>query len=1160
MNNAVISPSPVAERFPDRPQQPAGAPPHIDLPTDRPQIRERTYQEGCRSFVLSRKLTAALKGLSEQEHVDLCVTLLAAFKVLLARYSRQEDIVVATPTFAGFHEQTDSIQRLHSGTAALRTDLSGNPTFRELLWRVQEVCRTAYAQPDLQAKILSVEPEADSDLTHSPFYQVFFAMSNLPGRASNAAETSRDRVGLKPAAEGFELCLFVWENEQELEGTLRYNANLFDASTVERLLRHYETLLGGVVVNPDQQIATLPLLTQAERHQLLVEWNNTKSEYPENLCVHQLFEAQARNTPEAVAAVFEDQQLTYRELNCRANLVARYLRKLGVGPDVLVGLCVERSLEIFVGILAILKAGGAYLPLDPTYPDKRLSAILSEAQLRVLLTQRHLISRFPEHAGPVIFLDNELASVVEEGEDYDDLGIEMTPDSLAYVIFTSGSTGKPKGVLIPHVSLVNHSTAMARYYDLRPGDRVLQFASLGFDVAAEEVFPTWLSGAAVVLWPLAFGAAPVKNFLEFIEQQEMTVLNLPAPYWQEWVSELERLRFPPKVRLVVVGSDKVSAEKFAIWKKQIGERVRLCNAYGPTEATITATIYEPGGNLQSSTTDCVPIGRPIANTEAYVLDQGLNLVPVGVPGELHIAGAGLARGYLNRPELTAERFIANPFCAEPGARIYKTGDLVRYLPDGNLEYLGRIDNQVKLRGFRIELGEIEAVIRQHPRVQDAAVIVREDAPGDRRLVAYVVQEREAACTAGELRSYLQQKLPDYMVPSAFVTLDSFLLTPSGKVDRRALPIPDRSETESEKCFVSPRTPIERQLASLWEELLAVRPIGVHDNFFDLGGNSLLAVRLMTLIGKTFVKNLPIASLYQAGTIEQLAKLIIQDSPSNLWFSLVPIQTNGSKLPFFWIHGHESDPLLPRYLGPDQPVYGLRHQSEDGQPARYTTVEDIAAHYLSEIRRVQPNGPYFLGGFCFGGVVAFEIAQQQKKQGEDVALLFLLDSFFPGDDISNSPNRSTNISFREEVKRHLRNLAPLGAHEKLAYILVRVRGIVKGKIEKVTVMVSKTFKQTVCKLYPAVGCPIPISLRNYYVLDIYSRAEQNYLPQPYPGMGLYIECEKRSADHQLNWARVITGGLEVHEISADHPDLVKQPHVRHWAEKLKEALQRAQTTS
>jgi len=386
------------------------------------------------------------------------------------------------------------------------------------------------------------------------------------------------------------------------------------------------------------------------------------------------------------------------------------------------------------------------------------------------------------------------------------------------------------------------------------------------------------------------------------------------------------------------------------------------------------------------------------------------------------------------------------------------------------------------------------------------------------------------------------------------------LTPSGKVDRRALPIPDRSETESEKCFVSPRTPIERQLASLWEELLAVRPIGVHDNFFDLGGNSLLAVRLMTLIGKTFGKNLPIASLYQAGTIEQLAKLIIQDSPSNLWFSLVPIQTNGSKLPFFWIHGHESDPLLPRYLGPDQPVYGLRHQSEDGQPARYTTVEDIAAHYLSEIRRVQPNGPYFLGGFCFGGVVAFEIAQQQKKQGEDVALLFLLDSFFPGDDISNSPDSSANSSFHGEVKRHLRNLAPLGAHEKLAYILVRVRGIVKGKIEKAAVMVSKTFKQTVCKLYPAVGCPIPISLRNYYVLDIYYRAEQNYLPQPYPGMGLYIACEKRSADHQLNWARVITGGLEVHEISADHPDLVKQPHVRHWAEKLKEALQRAQTTS
>jgi len=1143
LNSAVVSCTPVAERIPHGPQQPAGAPPHIKLPTDRRRIREQTYREGRHSFVLSHKRTVALKGLSEQENVDLFVTLLATFEILLARYSGQEDIVVTTPIFTGFQGRADDIGTLHSGTAALRTDLSGNPTFRELLCRVREVCLGAYAQHNLQSKILSVESEAGCDLTYP---LVFFAMDNLPDRASGAPEVSPNRVGLKPM--GSELCLFAWQEGENLEGVVKYNAELFEASTIERLARHYATLLESVVDNPDQPITSLPLLNPAERHQLLLEWNDTKSEYPENLCVHQLFEAQARSTPDAVAAAFEDQLLTYRELNGQANRVAHDLRKMGVEPDTLVGLCVERSLEMFVGILAILKAGGAYVPLDPTWPDKRLSTMLSEAQPRVLLTQRHLISHFPEYAGPVIFLDNEWVSGMNE--DKDNLGIEMTPDSLAYVIFTSGSTGIPKGVLISHRSLINHSTAMARHYDLQPSDRVLQFASLGFDVAAEEIFPTWLGGAAVVLRP---AVAPVKDFLEFIEQQEITVLNLPAPYWHEWVSELEHFRFPPTVRLVIVGSDKVSVEKFSVWKKQIGERVRLCIAYGPTETTITATVYEPSRNVPSNTTDCVPIGKPIANTEAYVLDQRLNLVPIGVPGELHIAGAGLARGYLNRPELTAERFITNPFCADTGARICKTGDLVRYLPDGNLEYLGRIDNQVKLRGFRIELGEIEAVIRQHSRVQDAAVIVREDTPGDRRLVAYVVQELEAACTADELRDYLQQRLPDYMVPSAFVILDSFPLTSSGKVDRRALPAPEHSRMESEKCFVAPRDPIEEQLAGLWKEVLAVSPIGIHENFFDLGGNSLLAVRLMSQIEKTFGNNLPIAALYQAGTVERLAKLIIQGSHPNPWFSLVPLQTHGSKLPFFWVHGQESDLLLPRYLGPDQPVYGLRHQGEDGQPARYTTVEDIAAHYLSEIRSVQPSGSYFLGGYCFGGVVAFEIAQQLQRLGEAVPLLVLLASDSPTKFKSasltgNRTGSSTDgISFGAKLHHYLRKLKTLEPRGKMTYIF---RGV-KGKMENF-------LQQIACGLYFGLGYPLPVALRSPYIEDMYDQAESRYMPGIYAGRVIAFKPAEDSVDPR-GWEKLAVDGLELHEVPGDHQNvLTKEAHVRAWAEQLRDQLASVQS--
>ena len=1150
VNSAVASSTPVAEWFSHGSQQLAGAPAHINLPTGRRRIRRQTYRKGRHSFALSHRLTRSLKRLSEQEHVDLFVTLLATFKILLARYGRQEDIVVSTPIFTSFQGRADDIGTFHSSAVALRTYLSGDPTFREWLCRVREVCLTANRHHDMDSKMAAIETQQDRDLTISQLRQFFFAKHKSAGQNTDGQETSLDRVGLEPAAVSSELCLFAWQEGERLEGVVKYNPELYKASTIRRLAGHYETLLESVVDNPDQPITTLPMLTPAERHQLLLEWNDTKSEYPENLCVHQQFETRARNTPDAVAAVFENQRLTYRDLNGQANRVARDLRKLGVEPDTLVGLCVKRSLEMFVGILAILKAGGAYVPLDPIFPKKRLSTMLSEAQPRVLLTQRHLISRFPEYAGPVSFIDRGLASVM--GESNDNLGIALDPESLAYVIFTSGSTGIPKGVLISHRSLINHSTAMARHYDLRPGDRVLQFASFGFDVAAEEIFPTWLSGAAVVLWP---AVAAATDFLGFIEQQKITVLNLPAAYWHEWVSESEQLRVPPMVRLVVVGSDKVSAKKFSIWKKQIGERVRLCNAYGLTETTITATIYEPRGNGHQSTTGCVPIGRPIANTKAYVLDQNLNPVPIGVAGELHLAGAGLARGYLNRPELTAERFITNPFRADTEARIYKTGDLVRYLPDGNLEYLGRIDNQVKLRGYRIELGEIETLLRQHSRVQDAAVIVQEDTPGDRRLVAYLVQEREAACAASELRAYLRDKLPDYMVPSAFVTLDSFHLTLSGKVDRRVLPVPDRSKRESERYFFPPGNPVERQLVSLWEELLAARPIGIHDNFFDLGGNSLLGLKLISRIGKTFGTDIPVAVLYQAATVEQLAKLIIQPSFPNPLTSLVSIQTAGSKPPFFWVLGGSSSAVLPRYLGSDQPIYGLVHQSQDGKPALYTRVETIAAHYLEEIRTVQAKGPYFLGGYSFGGMVAFEMAQQLRKKGEEVALLFLLDADDPGNEISSSPNGLTNISFRHEILRHLRNLAPLGAQEKLDYILVRV----KLKITEMPGRIRKILKNGVCKVYLAMGCPLPLSLRSYYILEIYDNAHRNYVPEFYPGVAVYIKSEKRASDHQLNYEKVIAGGLEVHEVPGGHLDLVQEPYVRLWAEKLKNALQRAQET-
>jgi amino acid adenylation domain-containing protein len=1102
--------------------------PHIDLPTDRRRLRRQAYTEGCRSLVLPHELTASLESLSEQEHAGLFVTLLAAFTVLLGRYSRQEDIAV--------------IDLSHFSSLAVRADLSGNPTFREVLRRVQHTRFTGCGHCDVR----SAEP------TSSSVYQVIFAIHESSNQTWDAAATSLDRFGLKPEAVGFELGLFVWWDGNSLRGVIKYNANLFDALTIERLSRHYQTLLQTVGGNPDQPIGTLPLITPAERDQL-VQWNNTKSEYPRNTCVHRLFEARAQNTPDALAVAFEGQQLTYRELNSRANRIAHCLRKLGIGPEALVGLCVERSPEMYIGILASLKAGCAYVPLDPNYPDERLSMIMSDARPAVLLTKRHLRCPVPERDCSVIFLDEELAST--GSEEMGDLAIAMPSDHLAYVIFTSGSTGKPKGVLISHRSLVNHSTAMARYYGLESGDRVLQFASVSFDVAAEEIFPTWLSGAAVVPWPAAYGMAPMRSFLEFVEKEKITVLNLPAPYWHEWVSELEEVGVPARVRLVVVGSDKVSAEKFSIWKKQIGDRVRLCNAYGPTEATITATVFEASGDFECSQTDCVPIGKPIDNTEAYVLDRNLNLVPIRVPGELHIGGVGLARGYLNRPELTAESFIANPFCNEAGGRLYKTGDLARYSLDGNLEYLGRLDNQVKLRGFRIELGEIESVIRQHEAVQDAIVIVSEDAPGDQRLVAYIIQAQEKARPTAELRTYLQQKLPEYMVPSALVAIDSFPLTPSGKVDRRALPTPNLSNAESEICFVAPRNDLERQLATLWEKLFALRPIGVHDDFFALGGNSLLALRLTSRIEKQLGRNLPVAALYQAPTVEQLAKLITHDAPSN-WSSLIPLQPHGSKPPFFWIHGENSNAFLPRHLGSDQPIYGFKHQGEDGQPASYTTVEKIAAYYLSEILTVQAHGPYFLGGYCFGGMVAFEIAQQLQKQAEEVALIVFLAPDIPKTAsvaVKANGESTSRASLSGQLHRYTHTLKALETRQKMSYVIGGVKGKVK---ERILQPAKKIAIQPASRLIFGLGYPLPLALRSPYILDLYDRAASEYAPGLQAGRIIVFKPTDDCVSAQ-GWESFAADGLEVHEVPGNHHDVVnKETHVALWAKQLRICLESA----
>ncbi|MGH7824201.1 MAG: amino acid adenylation domain-containing protein [Candidatus Binatia bacterium] len=867
-------------------------------------------------------------------------------------------------------------------------------------------------------------------------------------------------------------------------------------------------------------------------------WTQTAIDLPPDKCIHQLFEAQAERTPHACAVIFKDRQLTYRELNERANALAHKLAALSVGAESLVGICVERSPEMLVGVLAVLKAGAAYIPLDPSYPDERLRTILSDARPGALLTQRHLLSRLPNPTPPVIFLDDQASHAREQAKN--NLAIELTSANLAYVIFTSGSTGKPKGVLVSHGSLVNHAVAMGGLYELRPSDRVLQFASFSFDVAAEEIVPTWLAGGTVVLWPVASGVAPIKYFLDFVEDQRITILNLPASYWHEWVLELAQVKIPSTIRLVVVGSDKVLSEKFSIWQKTIGERVRLCNAYGPTETTITATLYEPSAATQGST-DCLPIGRPIGNTRAYVLDESLNRVPAGAPGELHIGGAGLARGYLNLSQLTAEKFIPDPFSKRRGDRLYRTGDLVRRLPDGNLEFLGRTDDQVKIRGYRIETGEIETALHQYPEVQSAVVIAREDEPGERQLVAYCVGKNGARLSPDMLRRFLRARLPKYMVPRAFVPLKQLPLTSAGKVDRRQLPSPVPTRAELDNDFVAPRNEIESILAEIWEGMLGVKP-GIRDNFFELGGHSLLLVRLANQIEKKLRVNLALTDVFHARTIEGLARLVGTKKNSSRSQCLIhPYQTEGDGPPVF-CHGGSED--LGRYLGEGQPLYWLDAHGMNGFPIP-DTIEEMAAHYFTEIRLIQPSGPYCLLGYSLGGLVMFELAHELLKQGEKIDLLVLIDPSAPYE-MENTPvgralNRSPEVaandvhSFRSSLRQNCRRV---------------LRGL-SWRFGRSKTVAKKLF----CEACLSLGYRLPPFLRLFYFLEKTEKIVARYTAKVYPGSFVLFRRPDNCTESQ--WRGLALGEVEIHDTWIDHNDFLEQPYVQILAAQIKDHLQRVQ---
>ena len=1117
----------------------AGSVPLLDLPTDRSRQSTITDRSEIHSIFLAEQLVNSLKIISRDRDVDLFLMLLAAFKVLIYRYVDRQDILIGTPTSRNNGSTTDLL--------VFRTDLSGNPTFGQVLARTKQVVAEADEHQDLGFDRLIEALEIERSPSYHPLFQVMFswAQSNADVQ-SLAGLTERFQITrtLSTSAQrssALDLSLQLEQTQTGICGYFEYSPDLFAAATIDRMAMHFQTLIESIVANPDQSIDELNILTNPEREQLLVAWNQTQIEYPQQ-CIHQLFEAQVNRTPDNIAIVFEQHQLTYRELNDRANQLAHYLRSKGVGKGVLVGLYLERSLAMVVGLWGILKAGGAYVPLDPAYPKDRVAYILADSQAKVLIADPHLLASLPAHQAAIVCLDRDKTEI--DLQPRSNPATDLDPANLAYVIYTSGSTGNPKGVEVCHQSQANLLTHLKHTPGLTSSDTLLAVTTICFDTSTADMYLPLVVGAKIVLVSSEVAADGFQLLAKltdsgatFLQATPVTFRLLLAAGWQG----------SPDLRIVSTGEALARNLADAL----IDKVAELWDLYGPTETTVWSTGAKINDLRQVSDYQGALelIGKPIANTQAYILDRYLQPVPLGIHGELHIGGDCLAKGYLNRPELTAEKFIPNPFSDLPNARLYKTGDLARYLPDGNIEYIGRIDNQIKIRGFRIELSEIEGLLAKHPDVKEVATIVREDTPDNRRLVAYIVATTAQIPTVSSLREFLAIKLPSYMIPVAFVFLDLLPLTPNGKIDRRALPVPSYSR-QLDNAFVASQDDLELQLIQMWEQALGIQPIGIEDNFFELGGHSLIAVKLLGEIDaldagadavetERLYQKLPLATFIAAPTIAQFATILRQQTGSTTWSSLVEIESRGSKTPLFCIHPVGGNVLeyypLAHQLGREQPIYGIQSAGLDGIQAPLTQIEAMAASYITEIKAVQPDGPYLLVGYSFGGLIAFEIASQLASRGDKVNLLALLDTESP-----SLPNVRPSLFKTSGI--HLRNFQQLNLQEKIKYVK-----------DRVVFRLMYQNRENSQKEFMLDNWSTDLPPAYLKVLEANFQSGENYIGKFYPGkVTLFrssIQPITQALHPDLGWGD-IASAVEVYDVSGHHSNLLKEPYIQALAHKLK----------
>ncbi|HEU5228003.1 MAG TPA: amino acid adenylation domain-containing protein [Ktedonobacteraceae bacterium] len=1114
----------------------------LTLPTSQAQRELQSIHGAETRFSLPNLSLQRLEQLAQREGLTRFMLLLAPFVTLLMFYSGQTDITIGTPIANRRQAESEGLIGLFVNTLVLRFRPSYVMTVRELLQHVREVALQAYNHQDLpfEQVVEAVQPERD--LSRNPLFQTFFALEEGFPSQRYCADIAWNLLDIGTGTAKFDLSLIISESEAICNGQLQYNSALFTDPQVTAMARHLQYIIEQFASHPEGKLEEIHLLSEQEQR-MLFAWNTTRQEYPQDSYIHQLFEAQATQYPDTIAIVFEDKQVSYQELNRRANQLAHYLRSQRVEMDVLVGLHLERSIEMIVALLATFKAGGAYVPLDPQYPQERLHFILHDTALTLLLTTSDLSKHFaaaPVQSLQVVCLDT-LFSALQHAVDSNP-AIPLKDQNLAYVIYTSGSTGQPKGVMLEHRGLYNLAQAQLRTFAAQRSCRILQFASLNFDASIFEMVMAWSAGATLHLTTQqTLRSGP--DLVTQLSSEAITTLTLPPSVLAALPSNLRLAQ----LQTLICAGEACPGSLVALWA---AER-RMFNAYGPTETTVWATVWRCHGHEERP-----PIGHPITNVQVYVLDQHLRPQPVGIPGELYIGGAGLMRGYLNRPTLSAERFIPHPYSQEPGERLYKTGDIVRYLPSGEIEYIGRNDEQVKLRGYRIELGEIEAILRQHPALQEVLVVVHTAMHAERFLVVYLVLKAGTSCTRDEIQHWLEQRVPTYMLPAAWMILDAFPLTPNGKIDRRALPAPEMISRNGQTAhsYVPAITETQRDLVKIFEELLHVHPIGIHDDFFALGGHSILLMQLNFQLQRYFGRKLSLAALFQNATIAQLGHLLEGPADQQEWSPLVQLQAGTGTTPFFCVHPIGGNVIayqqLATHLGSQQAFYGLQAPGLQEGQIPLSSIPVLATHYLQEVQKVQPTGPYLLGGWSFGGLIAYEMAIQLQAQGLHVALLVLLDSqpSSNGDHIATYDDTTALLDFAF----HLALRSPQSQQASWTEELLRQR-LAENQLSTLLAdaqhagLLPEDIDQDQLKRYLALYKAHNLAWRNYLLPDLHN--DNVHL--------LQSEENERSTDIASQWQERMSSPLHVHVIPGSHYTFLTQPHVVAVAQQMHALLRSAQ---